>query len=63
VLSEIVAGGSGIGLQIMQGQAGGDISYSYAMILIVGVIGVLLVVGLTALERRLLAWHELYRSG
>lgn len=63
VLSEIVAGGSGIGLQIMQGQEGGDISYSYAMILIVGIIGVLLVVGLTSLERRLLAWHELYRNG
>jgi ABC-type nitrate/sulfonate/bicarbonate transport system permease component len=63
VLSEIVAGGSGIGLQIMQGQEGGDISYSYAMILIVGVIGVLLVVGLTSLERRLLAWHEIYREG
>jgi ABC-type nitrate/sulfonate/bicarbonate transport system permease component len=63
VLSEIVAGGSGIGMQIMQGQEGGDISYSYAMILIVGIIGVLLVVGLTSLERRLLGWHEIYRSG
>jgi ABC-type nitrate/sulfonate/bicarbonate transport system permease component len=63
VLSEIVAGGSGIGLQIMQGQEGGDISYSYAMILIVGIIGVLLVVGLTTLERRVLSWHEIYRNG
>lgn len=63
VLSEIVAGGSGIGLQIMQGQEGGDISYSYAMILIVGVLGVLLVVGLTWAERRLLSWHEIYRGG
>jgi ABC-type nitrate/sulfonate/bicarbonate transport system permease component len=63
VLSEIVAGGSGVGLQIMQGQEGGDISYSYAMILLVGTIGVVLVVGLTALERRLLGWHEIYREG
>jgi ABC-type nitrate/sulfonate/bicarbonate transport system permease component len=63
VLSEIVAGGSGIGLQIMEGQEAGDISYSYAMILLVGTIGVILVVGLTAIERRLLAWHEIYRDG
>jgi ABC-type nitrate/sulfonate/bicarbonate transport system permease component len=63
VLSEIVAGGSGIGLQIMQGQEGGDIAYTYAMILLVGTIGVILVVGLTALERRLLGWHEIYRDG
>jgi ABC-type nitrate/sulfonate/bicarbonate transport system permease component len=62
VLSEIVAGGSGVGLQIMQGQEGGDIAYTYSMILLVGVIGVLLVVGLMTLERRLLAWHEIYRD-
>jgi ABC-type nitrate/sulfonate/bicarbonate transport system permease component len=62
VLSEIVAGGSGVGLQIMQGQEGGDISYTYALIFLVGVIGVILVVGLMALERRVLAWHELYRD-
>jgi ABC-type nitrate/sulfonate/bicarbonate transport system permease component len=62
VLSEIVAGGSGIGLQIMQGQEGGDIAYTYANIVLVGVIGVIVVVGLTTLERRLLAWHEIYRD-
>jgi ABC-type nitrate/sulfonate/bicarbonate transport system permease component len=62
VLSEIVAGGSGVGLQIMQGQEGGDIAYTYSMILLVGIIGVLLVVGLMTLERRLLAWHEIYRD-
>jgi ABC-type nitrate/sulfonate/bicarbonate transport system permease component len=63
VLSEIVAGGSGLGLQIMQGQEGGDLPYSYAIIVLVGIIGVVLVVGLMALERRLLAWHEIYREG
>jgi ABC-type nitrate/sulfonate/bicarbonate transport system permease component len=62
VLSEIVAGGSGIGLQIMEGQEGGDIGYTYAMIVVVGTIGVILVVGLTTLERRLLAWHDIYRD-
>src|SRR6202034_1792056 len=51
VLSEIVDGGSGIGLQIMQGQEGGDIAYTYANIVLVGVIGVIVVVGLRRLER------------
>jgi len=63
VLSEIVAGGSGLGLQILQGQAGGDISYTYALILLVGIIGMVVVVGLTAIERRVMHWHELYREG
>lgn len=63
VLSEIVAGGSGLGLQILQGQAGGDISYTYALILLVGIIGMIVVVGLTAIERRVMHWHELYREG
>jgi ABC-type nitrate/sulfonate/bicarbonate transport system permease component len=46
----------------MEGQEGGDIAYTYANIVIVGVIGVILVVGLMTLERRLLAWHEIYRD-
>lgn len=62
VVAELVAGGSGLGLQILQGEAGGAISYSYALIILTGTIGVLLVVGLTAVERRVLRWHELYRG-
>ena len=61
VLAEIVAGGSGLGLQILQGQAGGDIAYTYALIVLVGIIGVILVLSITAIERRLMHWHELYR--
>jgi ABC-type nitrate/sulfonate/bicarbonate transport system permease component len=62
VLAEIVAGGGGLGLQILQGQAGGDISYTYALILLVGIIGVIVVVGITAVERRVMHWHEIYRE-
>jgi ABC-type nitrate/sulfonate/bicarbonate transport system permease component len=62
VVAELVAGGSGLGLQILQGEAGGAISYSYALIILTGTIGVLLVIGLTAIERRVLSWHELYRQ-
>lgn len=63
VLAEIVAGGSGVGLQILQGQAGGDIAYAYALIVLVGIIGVIIVLGITAIEKRVMHWHELYRGG
>lgn len=62
VLAEIVAGGSGVGLQILQGEAGGDIAYTYALIVLVGIIGVIIVLSLTAIERRVMHWHELYRA-
>ena len=62
IVAELVAGGSGLGLQILDGEAGGAISYSYALIIFTGIVGVVLVVGLTAVERRVLHWHELYRG-
>jgi len=61
IVAEITAGGSGIGLKILQAQAGGDVPYTYALVVITGIIGMILVVGITALERRILAWHEVYR--
>lgn len=62
LVAELIAGGSGIGLQILDGEAGGALSYCYALIVFIGVIGLALVIGVTALERRVLYWHELYRS-
>lgn len=62
VVAELVAGANGLGLQILRGESGGAISYSYALILLTGGIGVVIVIGLTAIERRVLAWHELYRE-
>lgn len=62
IIAEITAGGSGIGLQILQAQSADAISYTYGLLLITGCIGVALVVGVTALERRVLAWHEVYRT-
>ncbi len=62
VTAELVAGGSGLGLQVLEGEAGGALSYSYAVIIFTGAVGVALIVGVTALERRLLSWHELHRS-
>jgi ABC-type nitrate/sulfonate/bicarbonate transport system permease component len=62
IVAEITAGGSGIGLQILEAQAAGAIAYSYALLIITGCIGMLLVVGVTAIERRVLSWHEMYRA-
>jgi len=61
ITAELVAGGSGLGLQILDGEAGGALSYSYALIIFTGAVGVVLIMGLTALEHRVLAWHELHR--
>lgn len=61
VVAEITAGGSGVGLQILQAQAAGDVGDTYALLVIVGCIGMFMVLGITALERRVLAWHEVYR--
>lgn len=62
ILAELVAGANGLGLLILRGEAGGAISYSYAIIVFTGVIGIALIVGLTSIERRVMHWHELYRG-
>jgi ABC-type nitrate/sulfonate/bicarbonate transport system permease component len=63
VVAEVTAGGSGIGVQILQAQAGGDVPYTFALLVITGLIGMLLVLVVTTVERRVLAWHEVYRAG
>lgn len=62
ILAELVAGANGLGLLILRGEAGGAINYSYAIIVFTGIIGIALIVGLTAVERRVMHWHELYRG-
>jgi ABC-type nitrate/sulfonate/bicarbonate transport system permease component len=62
ILSELIAGGSGIGLQLLSAEAAGAGGYTYGLLIITGCIGMLLVTGVTAIERRVLAWHEVYRG-
>lgn len=61
IVAEITAGGSGVGLQILQAQAAGATAYTYGLLIITGAIGMLLVIGVTAVERRVMSWHEVYR--
>lgn len=57
ITAELVIGNPGLGLQIALTQSGGAIARMYALIVVTGILGVLINVGIRAVERRLLAWH------
>jgi ABC-type nitrate/sulfonate/bicarbonate transport system permease component len=61
ILAELTGGGGGLGTGILEGESSGVISYTYALIILTGTLGMILYVGLLGLERRVLSWHELYR--
>jgi ABC-type nitrate/sulfonate/bicarbonate transport system permease component len=63
IVTELIAGGSGIGVEITTAASSGAraIPVMYARIVAAGVLGVLVAVAFTAIERRLLRWHEAYR--
>jgi ABC-type nitrate/sulfonate/bicarbonate transport system permease component len=64
VVSELIGGGSGVGLRILTAENAGPTVYPlmYAYIFVAGTLGVLLA-GLFALgERRVLHWHESQRN-
>jgi ABC-type nitrate/sulfonate/bicarbonate transport system permease component len=62
IVAELTGGGSGLGLQMLQAESADVPSYTFAIVIITGCIGMFLVVGLTSLERRILSWHEVYRG-
>jgi len=57
VTAELVIGGGGLGSLIALAQSGGAVTQLYALILMTGLLGVLINVGMRALERRTLSWH------
>lgn len=57
ITAELVIGNPGLGLQIALTQSGGAIARMYALIVMTGVLGVLINIGIRAIERRLLLWH------
>ena len=65
VVVELIAGGSGIGVEISKAAISGvtALPAMYARIIVAGILGFLVATGLTRLERRLLRWHEAYRPG
>jgi ABC-type nitrate/sulfonate/bicarbonate transport system permease component len=62
VLAELTGGGGGLGTGILEGEASGVISYTYALIIVTGVIGLVLYLIVSTFEKRVLRWHAMYRS-
>ena len=57
--AEIVAGGSsGLGIEMGEARALGDLQLSYAYVTITGMIGLVLYIVMEAIERRLFRWRS-----
>lgn len=59
---EIVIGAPGVGSAISQAQNGGNVALTYGLVLVTGVMGLLVNVVLTQLERRVLRGHPSLRG-
>jgi ABC-type nitrate/sulfonate/bicarbonate transport system permease component len=64
VVAELIGGGSGVGLRILNAENSGPTAYPimYAYILVAGLLGVVLAGGFALAERRVLHWHESERN-
>ncbi len=62
VTAELVIGSPGLGREITAAQSGGATSLVYGLILVTGLLGLVVNLGMRALERRLLAWHVSMRT-
>lgn len=63
VTAELIAANMGLGRSIMLAQTGGQTAEMYALIVATGVLGIMVHLGFTALERRFLHWHQSQRAG
>jgi ABC-type nitrate/sulfonate/bicarbonate transport system permease component len=63
VVTELIAGGTGLGVLISTAAISGvqALPTMYARIIVAGILGFLLASVLTRVERRALRWHEAYR--
>ncbi|MFE4177283.1 ABC transporter permease [Streptomyces sp. NPDC056909] len=59
--AQLIGGAPGLGAQMTIFEQGGDIPGMWAVVVVVGLLGILLNQGLLALERRALRWHSAYR--
>lgn len=62
ITGELVIGGGGLGEQIALAKSGGAVTQMYALILQVGLIGVLINLVARAVERTVLSWHVSVRE-
>ncbi|WP_138413199.1 ABC transporter permease [Sinomonas gamaensis] len=62
VVAGLLGGGPGLGQSLYLAQAGGDYPTLYALVIVLGILGLLFQLGTRVAERRLLHWHESYRE-
>jgi ABC-type nitrate/sulfonate/bicarbonate transport system permease component len=62
VTAELVIGSDGLGRSVTVAQAGGAVTLMYALIVATGLLGLVITLALTALERRLLRWSPSHRA-
>lgn len=61
ITGELVIGSPGLGKQIAVAQSSDAVPTMYALVIVVGLIGVVVNVGVRAIERRVLRWHPSVR--
>ncbi|MFJ4027696.1 ABC transporter permease [Paenarthrobacter sp. NPDC089989] len=62
VVAGLLGGGPGLGQSIYQAQAAGDYATLYALVIVLGILGLLFQGATRLAERRVLHWHESYRE-
>jgi ABC-type nitrate/sulfonate/bicarbonate transport system permease component len=62
ITAELVIGSPGLGQEITAAQSGGATALAYGLILVTGIFGLVVNVGVRALERRVLSWHVSVRG-
>jgi ABC-type nitrate/sulfonate/bicarbonate transport system permease component len=62
VTAELVIGSAGLGREINSASSGGNVDLMYAMIIATGLLGWLLNIAATMVERRVLHWHPSQRG-
>jgi len=62
ITAELVIGSPGLGQQIAAAQSGGATALAYGLILVTGLFGLVVNVGVRAVERRVLRWHVSVRG-
>lgn len=62
ITAQLIIGSPGLGKEIAVAQSGGAVATVYALIIATGTLGVVVNIGVRALERRVLRWHTSVRG-
>ncbi|MGI5118382.1 ABC transporter permease [Marinactinospora thermotolerans] len=62
ITAQLIIGSPGLGKEIAVAQSSGAVAAVYALVILTGALGVIVNIGVRALERRLLHWHTSVRG-